>query len=111
ARTDGSGAMAVRMALHTGDIAPEEGSYHGPVLAYLSRLLSAAYAGQILCSETTASLVRQGAKSEVHTVDLGLYRLPEASEPVRIFQAEYPDMPVRQFPPPRLPAAYTGNLP
>ncbi len=56
-----TGALGVRIALHTGDIEQEKGGYQGPVLHHASRVLAAAHPGQILISEATAILLRPGA--------------------------------------------------
>src|SRR5579862_9196866 len=68
-------AASVRMALHTGDVTPQEGRYYTRTLLRGARLLQAGYGGQILCSEATAGLLRQDHDSEVSLVDLGVYRL------------------------------------
>ena len=54
-----TGALRVRMALHTGDVEFQEGTYHGLTLHRAARMLTTGHGGQILCSEATASLVRR----------------------------------------------------
>jgi predicted ATPase/DNA-binding SARP family transcriptional activator len=105
----------LRMVLHTGDVELEAGSYRGPILHHAMGMLAAAHGGQVLCSEVTAALLRQGdsetAEPGVRLSDLGTYRLRDLPEPVRLFQVEYPEMEQRQFPPPRAEAGLAGNLP
>ena len=48
-------SLRVRMALHTGEANERAGDYFGPTLNRAARLMSAAYGGQILCSEVQAS--------------------------------------------------------
>ena len=104
--------LKVRMALHTGEVDFEDGEYHGSVLHRASRMLTAAHGGQILCSEATAGLVqRDFAPAGARLSDLGIYRLRDVANPVRLFQVEYPDMQPGLFPPLKAEAGYASNLP
>jgi predicted ATPase/DNA-binding SARP family transcriptional activator len=105
------GALRVRMALHTGDVQPQDGDYHGLVLHHAQRVLLTAHGGQIVCSEGTATLVRRELEPGVRLVDLGVYRLRDVSSPERLFQVEYLEMVQREFPPPRAEAGYVSHLP
>ncbi|MBM3475858.1 MAG: adenylate/guanylate cyclase domain-containing protein [Armatimonadetes bacterium] len=105
------GTLRVRMALYTGDVRPAEGDYHEVVLHRASRLLSAAHGGQILGSEATATLLKRDLREGIELADLGIHRLRDAPMPERLFQVNYPDMAVREFPPLRAEAGYAGNLP
>jgi len=115
ARQDWRGScsgLSVRMAVHTGEVDLSDGEYRGPVLHRASRILTAANGGQILCSEATAGLIQQEfAPAGVRLSDLGIYRLRDLAVPERLFQAEYPDMQSRQFPPLNAEAGYAPNLP
>src|SRR5262245_45043565 len=53
-----TGAIKVRMALHTGVTDIREGSYVGPLLNRVSRVMAAAHGGQVLLTQATEELVR-----------------------------------------------------
>src|SRR5262249_3969139 len=110
-----TGPLPVRMALHTADVQPAEGDYHGPAINYAHRLLGAAHGGQILCSEVAAGLLRRGslhaAEAGIWLADLGPYRLRDIPEAERLFQVQYQDMPRREFPQPAAQAGLASNLP
>jgi hypothetical protein len=107
--------VRVRMALHTGEVNLEQGEYQGRVPHRAARMLTAAHGGQILCSEAVAGLVRRDLELGVRLADLGVYRLRDIPSPERLFQVEYPGMPLgpggRVFPPLRAEAGYAGSLP
>ncbi len=105
------GALSIRMALHTGEAILKEGDYQGLTLHHAARLIAAAQGGQILLSEATESLIRQAAPPGVNIRDIGRYRLRDAPGPEHLFQAEYPDMGQREFPPPPVSPDHTPNLP
>src|SRR5207253_2976488 len=75
------GPLKVRMALHTGEAALENGDYHGLVLHRASRMLTAAHGGQVLCSQTTAELLRRDLPEDVRLSGLGDYRLQDVPTP------------------------------
>jgi len=64
------GKVSVRMALDTSDVEVQGEEYHAPVLSRAARLLSAAHGGQILCSESTAGLLRRDPADGVLLKDL-----------------------------------------
>jgi predicted ATPase/DNA-binding SARP family transcriptional activator len=103
--------LRVRMALHTGDVQPEEGDYHGFVIHHAQRLLAAGHGGQILCSDVTAALLRGDLRPGVQLIDLGVYRLRDVAAPERLTQVEYAGMTPPQFPPLKAEPAYAGLLP
>jgi predicted ATPase/DNA-binding SARP family transcriptional activator len=105
------GMPRVRMALHTGDAAPQNGDYHGPALNRAARMLTAGHGGQILCSEATESLLRRDLEPDLRLKDLGVYRLRDLPHPEHLFQVEYPEMPERTFPALNAPPGYSGTLP
>jgi predicted ATPase/DNA-binding SARP family transcriptional activator len=104
-------SLRVRMALHTGEATPEAGDYHSPTLHRASRLLSAAHGGQILCSETTASLLHRDLPDGVDLHDRGLYRLRDLPTPEHLFEVTSAQMPQREFPAPNADAGFTSSLP
>ncbi len=105
------GALRVRMALHTGDVTPQDGDYHGPAVHRAARILAAGHGGQILCSEATASLLRRDLDAGLHLKDLGLYRLRDVPYAAHLFQVVYPGMAQTDFPPLRAETGQTGSLP
>jgi predicted ATPase len=74
-------ALRVRMGVHTGEAEERGGDYFGPAVNRAARLMRLGHGGQILCSAVTAEVV-EGAG----LVDLGVHRLRDLSEPVRVFQ-------------------------
>lgn len=83
---------ALRIALHTGDTREGERESGRPRGELAAALLAAAHRGQVLCSETTAALLRRSAGSELRVLDLGLYRLRAPARIERVFEVEYPRM-------------------
>jgi class 3 adenylate cyclase/CheY-like chemotaxis protein len=74
-------AVRVRIGLHTGVAREDErNDYVGIEVHRASRIADAAHGGQVLLSQTTASLV------EANTRDLGKYELNGLDAPERIFQ-------------------------
>jgi DNA-binding SARP family transcriptional activator/class 3 adenylate cyclase len=106
-----AGPVRVRMALHTGDVEPEQSDYHSLVLHRAARMLAAAHGGQIRCSEATAALLRRDLGPGVRLVDLGLHRLRDVPLPERLYMAQYPDMAPRRFPSLRTEPVHTPRLP
>jgi predicted ATPase/DNA-binding SARP family transcriptional activator len=103
--------LKVRMALHTGEVKLEEGEYHGLALHRASRILTAAHGGQVVGSESFASMVRRDLPAGVRLIDLGIYRLRDVQAPDRLFQVNYDQMPQSEFPPLNAEAGYQSNLP
>jgi hypothetical protein len=99
------------MALHTGEVELRDGEYHGLVLHRASRMLTAAHGGQVLVSEATAGLLPRNALPDVPLSDLGVFRLRDVPEPVRLFQAGYAGMEPRAFPPLNADAGNASRLP
>jgi predicted ATPase/class 3 adenylate cyclase len=94
-------ALRVRMGLHTGEAEERGEDYFGPAVNRASRLMTLGHGGQILCSAATAE-VFEGAG----LVDLGVHRLRDLSEPVRVFQVG-----AGVFSPLRSLENFPGNLP
>jgi predicted ATPase/class 3 adenylate cyclase len=93
-----TGAIHVRMALHTGtaDVRVGEhtsGEYvSGLTLSRAARLLSAGHGGQILLSLPTAELLRDHSLPDTTIRDLGSHWLKDLIRPEHIFQAVVPDL-------------------
>jgi len=99
-----------RVAVHTGDVEVHGGQYRGPVPDRLGQLLGAAHPGQILCSESTASLLRHELNGGLSLRDLGMYRLHGASASERVFQLAMPEA-QEAFPPLTADSRHASHLP
>jgi predicted ATPase/class 3 adenylate cyclase len=104
------GRLRVRMGLHTGAAQLRGGDYFGSSLNRAARLMAVGHGGQVLCSQATADLAREGLPEGVDLVDLGEHRLRDLSRPERVFQLRASDLP-QEFPPLRSLDAFPGNLP
>jgi predicted ATPase len=98
------------MSLHTGQAEMREGDYFGGSLNRAARLMSLAYGGQVLLSNTTGELVRERPPEGVSLLDLGEHRLKDLVRPERVFQLNHPSL-NGHFPP--LPSldSFPNNLP
>lgn len=101
----------VRMALHIGDVSPRKGGYPAGVLKRAAFILGAAHAGQILCSEEAAAVLRRAPDPDVRVADLGAYRLAPGDDPEHLFQVHYQGMAPENFPPPNADPPHAGHLP
>jgi predicted ATPase/class 3 adenylate cyclase len=90
--------IRVRMALHTGDAKPQDGSYVGLALTHGARLRAAAHGCQILLTKTTYDLVHDSLPADIKLIGLGEYRLRDFTHPAPIFQVAGEGLP-RDFPP------------
>jgi predicted ATPase/class 3 adenylate cyclase len=103
-------ALRVRMGLHTGEADERGGDYFGPEVNRAARLMAIAHGGQIVCSPATADLVGGHLPAGTSMADLGVHRLRDLSEPLRVFQVVGDGLPSR-FPPLLSMDAFPGNLP
>jgi DNA-binding NarL/FixJ family response regulator/class 3 adenylate cyclase len=92
----GDAAVKVRMGLHTGEPALEEGDYVGLDLHRAARICSVGHGGQVLLSEATRNLVADALHADLK--DLGEHPLKGIQPPERIFQLVVEDLP-SEFPP------------
>jgi DNA-binding NarL/FixJ family response regulator/class 3 adenylate cyclase len=88
--------VKVRMGLHTGEPALEEGDYVGLDLHRAARICSVGHGGQVLLSEATRNLVADGLEADLK--ELGEHPLKGIQAPERIFQVVLADLP-SAFPP------------
>lgn len=95
---DGKLALKVRTAIHTGTATERDGDYFGPVLNRAARLLAIGHGGQLLLSNSAASLARDVLDDGYRLIDLGEHRLRDLSRTERIFQLVVPDL-GHDFPP------------
>src|SRR3990170_1100726 len=70
-------SVLVRMGLHTGEPAAAVGGYIGMDIHRAARICASGHGGQILLSETTASLVRDELPPRASLIDLGEHRLKD----------------------------------
>jgi predicted ATPase/class 3 adenylate cyclase len=103
-------SLKVRMGLHTGEADERDGDYFGSDVSRAARLMAIAHGGQIVCSPATADLVGAHLPAGVALVDLGVHRLRDLSEPLRVFEVVGDGLPSR-FPPLQSLDAFPGNLP
>jgi predicted ATPase/class 3 adenylate cyclase len=94
----GAGPMRVRIGLHTGEALLAPPKYVGIDVHRTARIMAAAHGGQILVSQQTRQLI------EAELRDLGLHRLKDLGEPLRLYQ-----LGEGEFPPPR--SLYRTKLP
>ena len=104
-----TGALRVRMGLHTGIAEQRAGDYFGTTLNRAARLMAVAHGGQIVCSAATADLCQEDT-IEVDLVDLGDHRLRDLSRPERVFQVRASGLD-STFPALRSIDSYPGVLP
>jgi predicted ATPase/class 3 adenylate cyclase len=107
---ESTGPLRVRMGVHAGEAELRDRDYYGSVLNRAARLMAVGYGGQVLVSETVEPLVRDALPADATLIDLGMHRLRDLADPLRVFQLAHPDLP-REFPRLRSLDALPGNLP
>jgi predicted ATPase/class 3 adenylate cyclase len=85
----GSETIRVRIGIHTGEPVLSEGLYAGLDVHRAARVMSAGHGGQVVLSQATRELI----EDEFGGRDLGLHRLKDLSEPVRLYQLGEDDFP------------------
>jgi predicted ATPase/class 3 adenylate cyclase len=90
--------VAVRMGVHTGDVALSAGEYVGLDVHRAARISAAGHGGQVLLSEATRSLVEDSLPEGVTVRDLGEHMLKDLESPERICQLVIDGLP-SDFPP------------
>jgi predicted ATPase/class 3 adenylate cyclase len=88
-----TGALAVRMALHSGTAELRDGDYFGHALNQTARILAASHGGQILLSAASWELTRDHLRSDIAVRDLGAYWLKGLPRPEQIYQVTAPELP------------------
>jgi predicted ATPase/DNA-binding SARP family transcriptional activator len=105
------GTVRARMGVLSGVAEPTgPREYRSVAVHQAHRIMDAGHGGQILCSETTAGLIRHHLPDGMALVDRGIYLLKGFDEPERIFQVVHPDL-ESAFPPLRASPATSHNLP
>ena len=94
-----AGAMvAVRMGLHTGELALSAGEYVGLDIHRAARISDAGHGGQVLLSGATAALITHELPSGVSLRDMGEHGLKDLDAPEHIYQLVIDGLAV-DFPP------------
>lgn len=91
-------AVRVRMGLHTGEPAVEDGRYVGLDVHRAARISAVGHGGQVLVSETTYDLVEQDLPEGERFLDLGTQHLRGLAAPEHLHQLVLDDLP-SSFPP------------
>ena len=79
----------VRMGVHTGEpVLSDEGRYHGMGVHRTARIMAAGHGGQILASQSTASVLADDDLDGVSLRDRGEYKLKDFDRPERIYELE-----------------------
>ena len=105
-----TGALRVRMGLHTGAAEARDGDYYGSSVNRAARVMSVAHGGQVVLSHATEEVVCDSLVGGVELVDLGEHRLRDLARAERLFQLCAPGL-ATEFPPLRSLDAFPGNLP
>ncbi len=89
-----TGAIKVRMGLHTGRAeVSSNGNYEGyTILASTQRVMSAAHGGQSLLTQTTCDLLQNALPGDITLHDMGEHRLKDLHAPLRLYQVNAPDL-------------------
>jgi class 3 adenylate cyclase/tetratricopeptide (TPR) repeat protein len=106
---ESTGPLRVRMGVHTGEAESRDGDYYGSTLNRASRLMAVGHGGQVLVSETVERLVSGALPADATLIDLGVHRLRDLADAMRVFQVAHPDIP-RDFAPLRSLESVPGNL-
>src|ERR1700736_4227695 len=106
--------VRVRMGLHTGEVRPASATsgidYVGFEISRAARIAAAGHGGQVLVSDTTESLVRDGLSPGLTLRELGEHRFKDLVGPQRLFQLVIDGLP-DTFPPLRSLDATPNSLP
>jgi hypothetical protein len=106
--------VRVRMGVHTGEASATVTGLAGLDVHRAARAAAAGYGGQVLVSQASAALVGDGLPPGAALADLGVHRLKDLQDPVRIFQVRAAGLQA-EFPPLRTvpggAAAATRTLP
>jgi predicted ATPase/class 3 adenylate cyclase len=90
--------VRVRMGIHTGEASTTATGLIGLDVHRAARVAAVGYGGQVLLSETAATLVRNWIPAEAGLKDLGVHRLKDLGHPEHIFQLQAPGLQA-EFPP------------
>jgi predicted ATPase/class 3 adenylate cyclase len=105
-----TGAMRVRMGLHSGEAQLREDDYFGPAVIRSARIMAVGHGGQVLLSAASAALVADQLPDGAALLELGAHRLKDLGRPEQLFQLVHPALP-HDFPPLATPDRRPNNLP
>lgn len=97
--------------MDTREVKPRDDEAPGAWLRRATAVLPAAHGGQVLCTESTAGLLRGNLDADVRLHDLGYFRLRNVEAPERLFAVEYTGMAPEGLSPPDAPRGHISNLP
>jgi len=81
--------LRVRMGMHTGEpVLSDEGRYHGMGVHRAARIMAAGHGGQILASQSTASVLADDDLDGISLRDLGEHKLKDLARPERIYELQ-----------------------
>jgi predicted ATPase/class 3 adenylate cyclase len=93
-----TGALRVRMGLHSGQAEARAEDYFGPAVIRAARIMAVGHGGQVLLSAAAAALVIDQLPDGATLFDLGEHRLKDLGRPERVFQLVHPRL-ATDFPP------------
>jgi predicted ATPase/class 3 adenylate cyclase len=102
--------LAVRVAVHAGEVQEREADFYGPVVNRCARLRGIGHGGQVLLSAVVAELVRDDLPEGAYLRGLGVHLLKDLAAPEHVVQLCHPDL-REQFPPLSSLEARPNNLP
>ena len=102
--------VLIRVGIHTGEGLLRDGDYVGIDVHRVARIAAAGHGGQVVLSETTATLVRSQLPEGTKLRDLGSYSLKDLKEPEHLYQLDIEGLRT-EFPSIRSAGAELGNLP
>lgn len=104
--------IKVRMGIHAGAAQLNENKQYTSyaTLAMTQRIMSAGHGGQVLISNATQELLRDGLSVGLSLRDMGERRLKDLIRPERLYQLISPNLPA-DFPPLKTLDLYRHNLP
>jgi predicted ATPase/class 3 adenylate cyclase len=86
--------LRVRMGIHTGEAERREGVLVGMAIHRAARIAAAANGGQVLVSDTTASIIGDELLAGASLMDLGAFRLKDIPDDQRLLQLRHDALPV-----------------
>jgi class 3 adenylate cyclase len=89
--------LAVRIALHAGEVETRDGDYAGIAIAHTARLRGTAHGGQVVASRVVAELARDRLDDDLWLEPLGRHRILDLPDWTEVYQVCGPGL-VRDFP-------------
>ncbi len=84
--------IRIRIGIHSGPIERLADDYVGLTLHQVARIAGAGHGGQVLVSEASQALARDGLPAGLELRDLGSHRLKDLAHPERLYQLAGPDL-------------------